>query len=123
MVSNSLCWVDIPVIDLNRACAFYSALFDKTIEKVDTNGFVFGLLPHENDNVAGCLSVIPDRQPSQHGPLIYLNVEDRMNGAIAAVSEHGGRVVADKQQIGPYGFRAIIEDTEGNVIALYSSKG
>jgi hypothetical protein len=38
------------------------------------------------------------------------------------VREHGGKVVVDKEPIGPYGFRAVIMDSEGNRIALHSQK-
>lgn len=121
-VKNTLCWADIPVIDLDRAIAFYSAIFDQPIEKMEHSGCSFGLLPHAEDNVAGCLSVIPGRKPSQNGTLVYLNVGSYIDVAIAAAQKHGGKLVEPKKEIGPYGYRAIIVDSEGNGVALYSSK-
>jgi len=82
----------------------------------------FGLLPHAETNVSGCLCKTKDNHPSDHGPLIYLSVEGRMDDAIKAVRDHGGKIVVEKQQIGPYGFRAVIMDSEGNRIALHSKK-
>ncbi|QBR83453.1 VOC family protein [Legionella israelensis] len=119
---NTFCWIDIPVIDLDRAISFYEVMLDEKVEKITEHGFEFGLLPHTEDNVSGCLVVMDDRNPSRNGPLVYLNVEGRMDKAIAAVKNNGGKLLKRKEQIGPYGYRAVILDTEGNAIALYSKK-
>lgn len=120
---NTFCWIDIPVIDLDRAIAFYATVLDESVQKIDEHGFVFGLLPHTENNVSGCLCVMHDRKPSQDGPLVYLNVEGRLAEAVAAAMKHGGKVLKEQEQIGPYGHRAIILDPEGNAIALYSKEG
>jgi predicted enzyme related to lactoylglutathione lyase len=122
MSSNTFCWIDIPVLDLDRATSFYSTLLNTTVEKIADHGCEFGLLPHTEENVSGCLCVMEDRKPSQSGPLVYLNVEGRLDEAVQAAKQAGGRLLKDKEQIGPYGFRAIILDSEGNSIALYSKK-
>lgn len=119
---NTLCWVDIPVIDLDRAIDFYGKILDAPIQKTTEEGFVFGLLPHTQNNASGCLSIMNDRKPAQNGPLIYLNVEGRLDQAIAEVIKLGCEILKNKEQIGPYGHRAIILDTEGNAIALYSKE-
>lgn len=119
---NTFCWIDIPVLDLTRAITFYSAVVGETVQKIAEHGFEFGLLPHTQDNVSGCLCVMEGREPSQNGPLIYLNVEGRLDPAINEVEKQGGQVLNSKQQIGPYGHRAIILDSEGNAIALYSKE-
>jgi hypothetical protein len=89
-------------------------------------GFEYGLLPHEEQGASGCLCVSADsagleNKPSQSGPLIYLSVEGRLDDAVKAVRANGGKVLQEKQQIGPHGFRAVIVDSEGNRIALHSS--
>lgn len=118
--SNTLCWVDIPVLSLDRAIAFYSVLFGSEVKKIVEQGFEFGLLPHVENNVSGCLCEMPDRKPSQQGPLIYLNAEGRLDAAIEAAVRHGGTLLRPREPIGPYGHRAVILDCEGNSIALYS---
>ena len=120
MSQNTLCWTDIPVVDLDRAIAFYSKVLDEpsTLQKHDATPF--GLLPHTGTNASGCLVVHKDNQPSRTGPLIYLSVHERLDAAIQAVTENGGEVLSPKESIGPYGFRAIILDSEGNRIALHS---
>ena len=117
---NTFCWIDIPVTNLDRAIEFYSAVLGTTVQKISEHGFEFGLLPHEENNVSGCLVVMDDRKPSQNGPLVYLNLEGQIDRALEAVKEQGCAILKPKEQIGPYGYRAIILDTEGNAVALYS---
>jgi predicted enzyme related to lactoylglutathione lyase len=122
-MSNSFVWVDIPVVDLDRAIAFYAAVMDVQVGKEGGPGFSFGLFPHSGDDVAGCLYVPgegDDNKPGRLGPLLYLNVSGRLDAAIAAVEQGGGRVLQARHQIGPYGWRAIVLDCEGNRIALHS---
>lgn len=119
-VQNTFCWIDIPVINLDRAIGFYQQLLNAEVQKIAEHGFEFGLLPHVQDNVSGCLAIMPDRQPSQQGPLVYLNAEGRLKEALQAVESNGGKILNEIEQIGPYGHRVIILDSEGNAIALYS---
>lgn len=118
--SNTICWIDIPVLNLDRSISFYSALLGSSVQKISESGFEFGLLPHVQENVSGCLAVMENRKPSQNGPLVYLNVEGKLDKSIEAAQQNGGKLLSPKEQIGPYGHRAIILDTEGNSIALYS---
>ena len=127
MSANTLCWTDIPVTNLDRSITFYSAVLGSEVNKISEAGFEYGLLPHEEQNSSGCLSVGSDsagsnNKPSQNGPLIYLSVEGRLDDAIKATNSNGGKVLEGTHQIGPHGFRAIIVDSEGNRIALHSSK-
>ena len=119
---NTFCWVDIPVIELDRAIQFYTAVLDAPVQKISEHGFEFGLLPHTQENVSGCLCVMENRKPSQDGALVYLNVEGRLDQAIESVKKQGSKVLSPKEQIGPYGHRAIILDSEGNAIALYAKE-
>ena len=120
-MSNAFVWVDIPVVDLDRAIAFYAAVTGQAVDKVGGPGFTFGLFKHEGNEVGGCL-VVPeeDVRPSLHGPLVYLGVGGRLDAAIAAADQGGGRVIQARHSIGPHGWRAVIADTEGNRIALHS---
>ncbi len=120
-MGHSFVWVDIPVLELDRAIGFYSAVLGSIVTREGGPGFSFGVFAHGNDDVAGCLySPDDDNAPSLRGPLVYLNVEGRMSAAVAAVAAQGGHVVQAAHQIGPYGFRAIVIDSEGNRVALHS---
>jgi uncharacterized protein len=121
-MNNTIYWADIPVAELDRAMKFYSAVLGAPVKKESKPGMEFGLLPHAETNVSGCLCKTSDNRPSDHGPLIYLSVEGRLDPAIKAAEQNGGKIVVAKTPIGPYGFRAVIMDSEGNHIALHSQK-
>ena len=118
--SNTICWTDIPVRDLDRAIKFYSAVLGRPVKKESSEGCEFGLLPQVNENVSGCLCEMADNEPSEQGPLLYFSVDDRLDEAIEAVERTGGKVLQGKHSIGAYGYRAVVRDSEGNRIALHS---
>jgi len=114
------------LMNLDRAIKFYSAVLGQEVTKMSEAGFEYGLLPHEEQNASGCLCLGSDsagsvNKPSQNGPLIYLSVEGRLDDAVTPVTSNGGKVLQEKHQIGPHGFRAVILDSEGNRIALHST--
>lgn len=119
--NNQIVWCDIPVTNLDRAIKFYSGILGQPVTKESMPGMTIGLLPHANDAVGGCLAEMKDRKPSPDGPLIYLNCKGRLDAAIGTVEANGGKIVQPKHQIGPYGFRAVVIDSEGNRIALHST--
>lgn len=119
-MANQIVWCDIPVLDLDRAVNFYSAVLGATVKKEESPGMTMGILPHHDGEVGGCLVKSAEEKPSEAGPMIYLNVNSRLDEAIAAVVSHGGKVIKPKHAIGPYGWRAVILDSEGNRIALHS---
>ena len=126
MSTDTLCWTDIPVTNLDRAIKFYSAILGKEVKKLSDGGAEYGLLPHEESNASGCLCIRSDsggvdNRPSANGPLIYLLVEGRLNEAVEAARANGGKILRARQQIGEHGFRAVIIDSEGNRIALHTS--
>jgi predicted enzyme related to lactoylglutathione lyase len=120
-MSNTFVWVDIPVVDLDRAIAFYSAVVGRPVDKIGGPGFNFGLFKHEGNQVGGCL-IEPEEgvAPSLFGPLVYLDASGRLDAAVAAAQAHGGRVLKATHSIAPNGFRAVIADSEGNRVALHS---
>jgi predicted enzyme related to lactoylglutathione lyase len=121
-VANQLVWVDIPVLDLDRAIRFYSAVLGNPVKKEEFPGTAMGLLPgYDAENtVSGCLAKSAEYRPSDHGVLIYLNVQGRLEQAVSVVVPNGGKVIHPPHQIGPHGFRAVILDSEGNQVALHS---
>ena len=117
---HNVVWFDIPVIDLDRAIAFYSAVLDREVARQDFQGVALGILTHGEGEVGGCLVVSQDSKPSKDGPLIYLNCNHRLGAAVAAVEQHGGEVLVASEPLGPHGFRAVVMDSEGNRVALHS---
>lgn len=118
---NRVVWFDLEVNDLERAVAFYKAVLAIDIRIEEYDGFRFATLDHDQGN-GGCL--VPTQTPIEHQQqthlLMYLNVAGRLEEAVAQVEANGGQVAQGIHNIGPFGQRAIINDTEGNRIALHS---
>lgn len=119
-MADQIVWCDIPVLDLDRAVQFYSAVLGQQVKKQTFSETTVGVLPHEDGEVGGCLFIGEQEKPSERGILIYLNVNGRLDDALAAVTARGGKVLQPKHPIGPFGFRAVILDSEGNRVALHS---
>lgn len=119
-MANQIVWCDMPVVDLERAIQFYSSVLASAVKKEEFPGGSMGILPHGDGEVGGCLFVSESEKPSDRGVMVYLNCNGRLDEAIAAVAANGGKVLQPKHQIGPFGFRAIILDSEGNRVALHS---
>jgi len=120
-VRHQVVWFDIPVRDIDRAMRFYSAVLGTQLKKEQAGfGAAVAVLPHAEGSIGGCLVLNIDARPSEGGPLIYLNTHGRLDEALDAVEEHGGRVLSARHSIAPFGFRAVVLDSEGNRIALHS---
>jgi len=118
---HQVVWFDIPVRDLDRARRFYSAVLGTELKKEQSGpGVAIAVLPHAEGSIGGCLVQNMDAKPSETGPLLYLNTHGRLDEALNAVEKHGGTVLSARHSIAPFGFRAIVLDSEGNRIALHS---
>lgn len=120
-MDNQIVWVDIPVIDLNRAISFYSAVLNAEVKKEEFENFRFGLLPHSHTSVSGCLIESPAEHIAPFGPLLYFNVEGRLEDAVTQAKTFDVEIIEEKFQMGEHGIRAVLRDTEGNRIALHST--
>ena len=126
MKSNPVGWFEIYVQDMPRAKAFYEAVFQGKLENMNnpvTDGFpdmemwAFPMTMEES-GAAGAL-VKMTGCPSGGSTLVYFSCEDCSAEATRAAS-NGGKIFKDKMSIGEYGFIALVEDTEGNMIGLHS---
>ena len=119
-MKHNIVWFDVPVLDLDRAIRFYSAVLGAEVKRGDVGGMSLGMLPTPDGGQMGCLVVVEDFKPSADGIMIYFGVNGRLKDAVAAVRANGGTVQTDVHSIGPYGFRSEVLDSEGNCIALHS---
>ncbi len=115
-MANRVIWFDVPVEDLSRAIEFYSNVLDIAVE--EAHGVA--VLEHSGNDVAGCLFKSEDEKPSDSGLLLYFNVSGRLDEAMKATEQYGGKILKAKEQIGAHGYRSIVLDSEGNRVALHS---
>ena len=123
-MANAVNWFEIYVDDMDRAKAFYEAVFDKKLllqHTSDDSGTMY-MFPMESGapNAGGALMKHPEGSPGMGGTMVYFQCDDVANEA-ARVLENGGNLLQDKMSIGEYGFIAMFKDTEGNCVGLHSN--
>jgi len=121
MGNNPVIWFEISVQDTARAKAFYEAVFQVTLERLNNPAIEMWSFPMAMNTVgAGGALVKMDGVPSGgNSTLVYFSCADCAVEAARAAA-HGGRVMREKMSIGEYGFIALVADTEGNMIGLHS---
>jgi len=117
---NPVVYFEIPVLDLNRACDFYSKVFETTLTQDTVDGYHMALFNSSDDSVGatGALVVGDVYVPSHQGCFLYFGVES-IDETLTRTLECGGSVLYPKKSNGEIGFVAEIQDSEGNRIALH----
>ena len=123
MEGNPVNWFEIPVANIDRAKAFYDQVFEINIQMVDLDGTKMGFFPGDVNKSGATGSLMQHEQytPSYPGTLIYLSCQDLAH-ELSRVQAAGGKVLQQKTMISPeHGYMGLMEDTEGNRIALHSN--
>jgi predicted enzyme related to lactoylglutathione lyase len=81
--------------------------------------WAFPAMMGDGPGAAGALVKMDGFDAGVGGTLVYLACQDCAVQAERA-GANGGSVVKPKFSIGPYGFCALVTDTEGNMIGLHS---
>lgn len=116
-------WIEIPVKDMSRALAFYQAVFELQPTEVVTDGprRTATLVSTSEGGAAGIsLNQTANFEPSNRGPLVYLDAGEDLTSHLERVEPAGGTIVEGKTSMGVAGNYATFLDTEGNLLALYS---
>jgi predicted enzyme related to lactoylglutathione lyase len=116
-MGNTIIWVDIPVLDIARASAFYSAVTGAPVMPMQGEDNIALLMsPDGSGGVSADLYV---GTPSKEGPTVYLSTWGGIDATLERAVGAGAKVLQEKQFMGPMiGWIAFIEDTEGNRIGL-----
>lgn len=122
---NAISWFEIPVTDIQRAQAFYEAIFDVKLIPLDLENIKMRMFPIEDPSsqVGGALSLAEGfyKPSTTDGTLIYLNANPDVQNVLDKIEGAGGKIVVPKTEISPeYGYMAVFIDTEGNRVALHS---
>ena len=112
-------YFEIPVSDLERAIAFYSAVFGCEFDRVDVDGNQMANFPSLDggSGASGALAKGDSYIPGTQGVRVYFDtgsIDEMLAKAVAV----GGKVLYPKTSIGELGWVAELEDSEGNCIAL-----
>jgi uncharacterized protein len=120
-MNNPINWFEIYVQDMERAKAFYEAVFGVQLTKLEGTEFEMWAFPMRQDGfgASGSLVKIPGYPSGANSVVIYFSCADCAVEAKRAV-QAGGRVETGKKSVGQYGYIALVIDTEGNIIGLHS---
>lgn len=123
-MKNVISWFEIPSNDFDRAKKFYGTILNVEITDYPMPKGKYGVFPYdqENQGVGGAIIQMEGSNPSMDGTTVYLNGGEDLSGPLAKVEAAGGKIIMPKTQIGENGFMALFVDTEGNKLALHSSK-
>ncbi|MFZ9978240.1 MAG: VOC family protein [Candidatus Kapaibacteriota bacterium] len=120
MSINPVVYFEIPVLDMERAIIFYSAVFDFTFEKniIDHNEMAFFPFEDGARGITGSLAKGEIYVPTMQGVLVYFGTND-IDLILQKAVEAGGEILYPKTSIGELGHVAEFKDSEGNRIALH----
>ena len=120
-MKNPVCYFEIPVEDLERAIAFYTAVFGYQLKPATIDGNEMALFPasDETGGITGALARGESYLPGKQGSRIYFSVTS-IEETLQKVEQIGGRVLYPGTSLGALGSVAEFEDCEGNCIALHS---
>ena len=114
-------WIEIPVLDMERAKKFYSVLLDVSLNGMRMGGNDYALIDVKDKSNTGCLVKGDGYVPSMQGVVVYLNGGDNLSGLLARIRKAGGKVLLPKTFLSrEAGHIAYFVDTEGNKIGLHS---
>ena len=121
-MANLINWFEIPVVNLDRAVNFYSAVFSySSMHIMDLGDLKMAIFPMEGDGVGGALCMHESYIPGRDGAVIYLNANPDLSIPLSKIESSGGKVIMQKKQISPeVGYMALFLDSEGNRVALHS---
>lgn len=127
-MKNVISWFEIYTTNFERAKSFYSEVFkykltDLPMSNENHPDMRYAVFSDENDSngVGGALVRISEVNPGHGGTMVYFDTND-IDAELSRVEAAGGKIMRWKQSIGEYGFIALIEDSEGNMIGLRSMK-
>ena len=129
MQKNPIGWVEIPVTDLDRAEKFYLDFFGYQLTRQpEQQGYTMSWFPMEEEMTgygSACTLMKGEGYvPSHEGALVYFTAPTgRVDTSIDKAEKLGIKVLVPTMSIGEHGFMAVVQDSEGNKIAIHSMEG
>jgi len=113
-------WIELPARDADRAATFYQAVFELPASDVYDDGErrVSILIQPADGKPGVSLNETKNFEPSTKGTLMYLNVGSDLAPFLERTVAAGGKILAEQTAMSETSVYAIIEDSEGNAVAL-----
>lgn len=118
-MTKLISWVEIPTVDFYRAVDFYQHLLQTELKARDYGEEKMACLPGDE----GSIIYSPGYEPSAQGSIISFTSPEELDKSLRKAVKAGGTIVKDKTKIEAEGrgYFALLLDTEGNRIGLYSN--
>lgn len=112
-------YLEIPVNDIDRAVAFYEAVFDVKLDRTTVDGYAMAHFPSLGERLGADVTLAKGDVyvPSKHGAIVYFHVAD-IDAVMSRATARGATVLYAKEEVKAGTWVAEFEDSEGNRIAL-----
>lgn len=112
-------WMELPVTDLDRATAFYNTVFNTELKRDESGPNPVATFPTSTPGGVSGHLYPGTPAPEGRGTTVHLACPDKLEDALARVTEAGGQVLSDPVSI-PAGRFAYCLDTEGNSLGIFA---
>lgn len=125
-MTSAISWFQIPASDMARAKKFYETVCGIELERLLASpGMEMWGFPAdwERGEISGALVHGEGAIPSATGTAVFLNADPDLQLMLDRVEAAGGKILMPKTAIAMEGAGhfAMIADTEGNTVGLYST--
>jgi uncharacterized protein len=116
-------WVEIPVVNLERAMTFYQTVFQLPATDIlaDEVRRITILAAPAEGKAGVSLNQTANFEPSDKGVLVYFAVDSGLNAYLERAIAAGGSIAEPLHSRPAGGTFATIKDSEGNLVTLVSA--
>ncbi|TDF88590.1 VOC family protein [Paenibacillus piri] len=112
-------WVEIPVVNMERAKRFYEQIFKIEMPTMAMGDSNYAFFPVQEQFNGGALVQGPNHKPAVDGVTVYLDGSPDLETILSRVNGAGGKVIMEKTYTGENaGYLGMFLDSEGNRIGL-----
>lgn len=112
-------WFELPVKSLARAKEFYEGLLqDMVTIKISQNQKIAMMVNNSGKNF-GCLYEEKAFIPDIFSVVVYFKFFNNVEEKLKKIEDLGGKVLFYENTVGELGYQALIQDSEGNKIAIF----
>ncbi len=119
-MNSVITWFEIPAQDFDRATQFYEKSFGLSLKREEMDAIAMAVFPHADGQTGGAVVHGAPYQPADNGVCIYLYT-DEFDTVLQRIEQNGGKILMPRTSIGPNGFIALFNDSEGNRIGLHTN--
>ncbi|EQA45282.1 glyoxalase-like domain protein [Leptospira broomii serovar Hurstbridge str. 5399] len=112
-------WIEIPVINLDRAIEFYSKILGVEFHRMEIGPIKYAIFPSDDSFNCGALVQGESYSPSDNGIIVYLDGGEDLDKILQKVETADGQIVMKKTFLSSEaGYIGFFIDTEGNRVGL-----